>query len=74
MGETRRERLAEFVAANPGVGVVGLPEGSWLRAEGAVVTVEGAYAAVLFGGPAGAAAEVAPGAALPAWLERRSDL
>lgn len=71
MGETRRERLAEFVEANPGVGVVGLPEGSWLRAAGARVTVEGAHAGVLFGAPPGAASgDVGPGSALPGWLER----
>jgi dipeptidase E len=74
MGETRRERIAEFVAANPGLGVVGLPEGSWLRADGTTVTVEGAYSAVLFGGPAGGAAEIQPSAVLPAWLEPPADL
>lgn len=73
-GETRRERLAEFVAANPGVGVVGLPEGSWLHADGARVTVEGAHSAVLFGGTdvqgaVDAATEVPPGQPLPEWLE-----
>jgi dipeptidase E len=30
-GESRDERIAEFLALNPGVRVVGLREGSWLR-------------------------------------------
>ena len=62
-GETRRERLAEFVAANPGTAVVGLPEGSWVEARGGAVTVGGAHAALVF--RAGAEAEVvAAGASL----------
>jgi dipeptidase E len=33
-GETRAERIAEFLVLNPRVSVVGLPEGTWLRREG----------------------------------------
>ncbi len=47
-GETRRQRLAEFVAANPGVTVVGLREGSWLAVDGPTVTLGGPHAAVIF--------------------------
>ena len=57
-GETRRERLAEFLAANPALAVVGLPEGDWLRVDGAAVTLEGPHDAVLF--RAGVAAAALP--------------
>ena len=40
-GESRAERLAEFVAVNPGVWVVGLREGSLLRVNGADVQLDG---------------------------------
>ncbi len=47
-GETRAERLLEFVAANPGVRVVGLREGSILRVEGSTLTLLGEKPARLF--------------------------
>jgi dipeptidase E len=40
-GETRAERLAEFVALNAGVPVLGLREGSILRREGERLTLLG---------------------------------
>ena len=47
-GETRRQRLAEYVAANPTSSVVGLPEGTWLRVDGSSVVLRGLHDAPLF--------------------------
>lgn len=47
-GETRDERINEFVHANPGVRVVGLREGTMLRIEGAEVSLLGQRPARLF--------------------------
>lgn len=47
-GETRRQRLAEFVATNRDVSVVGLPEGTWLDVRGAAVALQGAFNAPVF--------------------------
>jgi dipeptidase E len=41
MGETRDERLSEFVYANPGVRVIGIREGTILRVEGADIKLLG---------------------------------
>lgn len=48
MGETRDERLGEFVHANPGVRVIGIREGTMLRVEGAEVRLLGGKPARLF--------------------------
>jgi len=54
-GETRAERLAEFVALNPGVPVLGLPEGTMVRVRGTDARVLGtptsASAVRVFGVP-----------------------
>ncbi|MGB3542440.1 dipeptidase PepE [Rubrivirga sp.] len=47
-GETRAERLSEFVAANPASPVVGLPEGTAVRIEDGRVTLLGDGAARVF--------------------------
>ncbi len=47
-GETREERILEFIEANPGVTVVGLREGSILRLEDARLTLLGAKPARIF--------------------------
>jgi len=40
-GETRDQRLAEFLVLNPATPVLALPEGDWLRAAGASITLGG---------------------------------
>jgi dipeptidase E len=47
-GETRNDRLLEFVHANPGLPVIGLPEGDWLRVSSARAELHGAHDAVWF--------------------------
>jgi len=47
-GETRAERIAEFVQVNPGVYVVGLREGSILRVEGSSIELLGDKEARVF--------------------------
>jgi dipeptidase E len=47
-GETRSDRLHEFITSNPGVNVVGLREGSLLRVEGDKVSLLGDKDARLF--------------------------
>ncbi|HEX8298893.1 MAG TPA: dipeptidase PepE [Rubricoccaceae bacterium] len=63
-GETRAQRLAEFVAVNPDVPVVGLPEGTALRTDGPRLALLGADAVPVFdaaspGGAPVAAADLA---------------
>ena len=47
-GESRAERLLEFITLNPGVPVVGLREGSLLRVEGGALELLGAEPARVF--------------------------
>lgn len=47
-GETRADRIAEFIEANPDMNVVGLREGSTLRVEGESVTLLGGKDMLLF--------------------------
>ncbi len=48
MGETREQRLREFLEENDGVVVVGLREGAWLRAEGTALALGGTTGARIF--------------------------
>ena len=47
-GETRDQRLAELLIANPDKQVVALPEGSWLSVQGGQAQVAGQFAAKRF--------------------------
>ena len=47
-GETRDERLEEFAHANPGLPVIGLPEGDWLRVSGKSIELRGPHRAMWF--------------------------
>ena len=47
-GETRRQRLAEYLALSPRDTVIGLPEGDWLTVEDGAVALHGPHAGWLF--------------------------
>jgi dipeptidase E len=47
-GETREQRIAEYLKANPRRTVVGLPEGDWLRVTNAAARLGGPHAAPVF--------------------------
>jgi dipeptidase E len=49
-GESRNQRLAEFTRLWPGVPVLGLPEGNWVRVSGDNHVLEGPHASWLFSG------------------------
>jgi len=67
MGETREERLREFLEENDAA-VVGLREGAWLRVEGRATTLGGRRGARIFR-RGREPQEAAPGDALDALLE-----
>jgi dipeptidase E len=62
-GETREQRIAEYLKANPHRTVIGLPEGDWLRVRDEAAVLGGPHAAPVFraGGPT---AMLIPGQAL----------
>jgi dipeptidase E len=47
-GETREQRIAEYLKANPQRTVVGLPEGDWLRVTDKAAVLGGPHAAPVF--------------------------
>ncbi len=66
-GETRRERLAEYLTLNPASRVIGLPEGSWLTVADEAITLGGPHAAPCF--TSRGVVEVEPGTSLAPMLE-----
>ncbi|MCP5371556.1 MAG: dipeptidase PepE [Hyphomicrobiales bacterium] len=64
-GESREERLAEFLALNPGERVLALPEGTALERRGATLTLHGAAEALLF---TAAGTRTLPRGEDPSWL------
>jgi dipeptidase E len=64
-GETRNDRIAEYLAANPSSHVLALPEGDWVEGDGARMTVRGPHPALWFATGADAR-ELRNGAAVPA--------
>ena len=62
-GETRAQRLAEFVAANPEAPVVGLPEGTAVRVADGRATLLGEGAARVFDPQSPEGREASPGEA-----------
>ena len=48
MGETRQERIQEFLALNPDTPVIGLREGSMLKVDGRTMSLDGTAGARLF--------------------------
>lgn len=47
-GETRNQRIAEFLRLRPGLPVLGLPEGNWLTVDGAGPVLHGPHASWWF--------------------------
>jgi dipeptidase E len=47
-GETRRQRLAEYLVLSPRDAVIGLPEGDWLTVEDGAVALHGPFDGWLF--------------------------
>jgi dipeptidase E len=66
-GETRRERLAEYLVLNPASRVIGLPEGSWLEVQGPAIRLAGPWGAPCFAAPG--VTELASGARVEPVLE-----
>ncbi len=47
-GETRDQRITEFLTVNPDATVIGLPEGDWIEVQGNVSTLRGPFEAKQF--------------------------